>query len=119
MTARLPAAVCVTSALGLAQAVLLLLQPALSSRAAVSLANGSFETIGTTYNAALGGLNDSTGWTNLTGLNIQASSAVASSPPNGEFTSAAGSATGARYLRLVADESNPANRGAIAKMWAP
>ncbi len=92
----------------------LFLLPAIS-RGAVALINGSFEDTGTTYNGALGGINEATGWTNLSGLTIQAASVPASNPPNAEFTSTAGTATGSRLLRLVADSSSPGNRGAIAQ----
>jgi hypothetical protein len=75
--------------------------------AAVTLNNGSFETTVTLYLAALGDLYEASGWTNLSPTtNFQASSAVAANPPNGEFTSAAGTATGSRYLRLVNDVGN-------------
>ena len=55
--------------------------------AAVTLNNGSFETTGTLYLAALGDLYEASGWTNLSPTtNFQASSAVAagmdgSAPP--------------------------------------
>jgi hypothetical protein len=78
-----------------------------SVHAVVGLTNGSFETTGTVYLGALGGLSEASGWTNLSPItNFQASSAVAANPPNGEFTSPAGTATGSRYLRLVADGGN-------------
>jgi hypothetical protein len=78
-----------------------------SAHSGVTLTNGSFETTGTSYFAALGGLNEASGWTNLSPTtNFQASSAVAVNPPNDEFTSAAGTATGSRYLRLVNDVGN-------------
>jgi hypothetical protein len=78
-----------------------------SVHAVVGLTNGSFETTGTVYLGALGGLSEASGWTNLSpSTNFQASSAVAANPPNGEFTSPAGTATGSRYLRLVADGGN-------------
>jgi hypothetical protein len=77
------------------------------AHAAVTLTNGSFETTGALYLAALGNLHEASGWTNLSPTtNFQASSAVAVNPPNGEFTSTAGTATGSRYLRLVADGAN-------------
>ena len=80
---------------------------ATSAQAAVTLANGSFEATGTEYLAGIGGLNEATGWANLSATtNYQAASAQAANPPNGEFTSAAGTATGSRYLRLVADQAN-------------
>ena len=73
----------------------------------VTLTNGSFETAGAISDAALGGLYDANGWINLSPTtSIQASSAVAANPPNNEFTSTAGTATGNRYLRLVADGGN-------------
>ena len=83
------------------------------ARAAVTLTNGSFETTGALYNTAIGGLNEASGWTNLSPTtNFQASSAVAANPPNAEFTSAAGTATCSRYLRLAADGGNV---GALAQ----
>ena len=73
----------------------------------VTLPDGSFETTGVLYSTAIGGLYEANGWTNLSPTtNIQASSALAANPPNGEFTSTAGTATGSRYLRLVADAGN-------------
>lgn len=70
----------------------------------VTLPDGSFETTGASYTTAIGGLYEASGWTNLSPTaSIQASSAVAANPPNAEFTSTAGTATGSRYLRLVAD----------------
>jgi hypothetical protein len=82
-------------------------QIASPGHAAVTLTNGSFETTGALCNTAIGGLHEANGWTNLSPTTpIQASSAVAANPPNGEFTSAAGSATGNHYLRLVADGGN-------------
>jgi hypothetical protein len=73
----------------------------------VSLINGSFETAGTLSDAALGGLHEASGWTHLLPTtSIQTSSAVAANPPNPEFTSTPGTATGCRYLRLVADSGN-------------
>ncbi len=86
--------------------------------AAVTLTNGSFEATGITYLAALGDLKEASGWINLTpgsGVQFQASSALASNPPNGEFTSGSGTATGSRYLRLVSDTADPNSRGAIAQ----
>ena len=74
---------------------------ATSAHAAVTLANGSFESTGTEYLAGIGGLNEATATTDF-----QAASAQAANPPNSEFTSAAGTATGSRYLRLVADQAN-------------
>jgi len=72
-----------------------------------TLTNGSFETAGAMSDAALGGLHEANGWINLSPTtSIQASTAVAANPPNGEFTSTAGTATGSRYLRLVADGGN-------------
>lgn len=88
--------------------------PLALSHAAVTLTNGSFESIGAQYNPAIGGLYEATDWTNLSGLNIQASSAVASNGVNPEFTG--GSPAGSRYLRLVADVNNPANQGTIAQL---
>jgi hypothetical protein len=83
------------------------------AQAAVTLTNGSFETTGTLYLGALGGLYEASGWTNLSPItNFQASSALAGNPPNGEFTSTPGTATGSRFLRLVADEGNV---GALAQ----
>ena len=80
---------------------------ATSAQAAVTLANGSFEATGTEYLAGIGGLNEATGWANLSATtNYQAASAQAANPPNGEFTSTAGTATGSRYLRLAADAAN-------------
>lgn len=77
------------------------------AHAAVSLTNGSFESIGTQYSAAIGGLNAATGWINLSATtDYQASSAQTSNPPNDEFSSTAGTATGSRYLRLASDETN-------------
>ncbi|MBL8209444.1 MAG: PEP-CTERM sorting domain-containing protein [Bryobacterales bacterium] len=77
------------------------------AEAAVVLVNGSFETIG----ASLGsGLFEATGWTNLSSLPIQASSA----PSGFEATSAAG-VTGSRYLRLASDNPDPSNTGFIVQ----
>jgi hypothetical protein len=77
------------------------------TQAAVTLTNGSFETIGTQYNPAIGGLYAATGWTNLSPtINFQASSVLAVRSSNAEFTSPAGTATGFRYMRLVNDEGD-------------
>ena len=101
--------------LKLASAALGLL--AFQSQGAVTLTNGSFESTGTTYMGVLGGLDEASGWTNLTensSLLIQASSALADYDFNPEFTSEPGSATGSRYLRLASD--GPAyNRGVTAQ----
>jgi hypothetical protein len=86
--------------------------------AAVSLTNGSFETTGALTLNALGGIFEAAGWTNLTGnagVLFQAGSAVAANPPNGEFTSAPGTATGSRYLRLAADPGGSAIWGKTAQ----
>ena len=80
------------------------------SRAAVVLTNGSYETTGTRYTTALGGLYQASGWTNLSSLSIQASSMLAGQ----EGTPAAG-ATGSRILRLVSDNPHPANTGFIVQ----
>lgn len=88
------------------------------THAAVSLTNGSFESTGALYLNALGGINEATGWTNLTGnpgVLFQAGSTPASNPPNPEFTSAPGSATGLRYLRLAADPGGSAIWGVTAQ----
>lgn len=98
--------------------LLLALNVAGSASAAVVLTNGSFESTGGLYLGALGGLNEPVGWTNLTGnagVLFQASSALASVAFNPEFTSAAGSAAGARYLRLASDPGGPAIWGATAQ----
>lgn len=78
----------------------------LASQAAIVLTNGSFEAIGSQYSA---GMYQATGWTNLSGLNIQASSAV----KGFENTNAAG-ATGDRILRLASDVTDT-NIGFIAQ----
>ena len=77
---------------------------------AIVLTNGSFETTGALYNGALGGLYESSGWTNLSGLNIQASSM-----PAGQEGTAASGATGSRILRLVSDAPDPTNTGLIVQ----
>ena len=81
-----------------------------NATAAVVLTNGSFETLGALYSGALGGLNAASGWTNNSGLNIQASSMLAGQ----ELTNAAG-VTGARILRLVSDNPDPGNTGFIVQ----
>jgi PEP-CTERM motif len=68
------------------------------SQAAVVLVNGSFETTGASFSPVIGGLNAASGWTHLSGLNIQAASAL----PGFEGEQPAG-ATGLRYLRLASD----------------
>jgi PEP-CTERM motif len=80
---------------------------ALGSQAAVVLTNGSFESIGGSLPA---GLFLATGWSNQSGLAIQASSAAAGF----ELTNASG-VTGARFLRLVSDYPDPANTGFIVQ----
>ncbi len=79
------------------------------AHASVALSNGSFETTGTLYNGALGGLYEAPPWVNLsTGTPIQASSVPATKPPNGEIGAFGpspfpGVFTGSRYLRLNGD----------------
>jgi len=87
-----------------------LLAATLSTGAAaqVSLTNGSFEQVGQLYSPAIGGLFEASGWTNTSGLNIQASSALA-----GVEGTPAAAATGARFLRLVSDNPDPQNTGTI------
>ena len=84
---------------------------AIRAQGAILLTNGSFETVGSLYSPALGGIYAASAWTNLSGLTIQASSvpgAAEGTPPT---------TTGSRILRLVNDEgsSNPANVGRIAQ----
>ncbi len=82
-----------------------------AAHASVALTNGSFESTGALYSSALGGLYEASGWTNLSGLNIQASSM----PTGQEGT--AGTADGSRVLRLVNDvgDQNPTNVGLIVQ----
>ena len=89
-------------------ALLLLSQPTF---AAVFLTNGSFEAIGALYDPALGGIYAAAGWTNLSGLNIQAASMQAGQEGTRSST------TGSRILRLANDEGDlvPANVGRIAQ----
>jgi len=91
--------------------VALLLGSAGDTHAAVALTNGSFESTGTLYSGALGGIYEASGWTNLSGLNIQASSMLA-----GQEGTAA-TANGTRVLRLVNDvgDQNPVNVGRVAQ----
>lgn len=80
--------------------------------ATVTLTNGSFEDTGALYNPALGGLYEPSGWANLSGLNIQASSqSVGTATVEGLPASGY---TGSRFLRLDADIDNPAYIGTIA-----
>lgn len=90
--------------------VLIVLAGPFSSRAAIILNNGSFESTGAQYDLALGGLFEATGWTNLSSLDIQASSMLAGL----EGTSLLG-ATGARILRLASDEPDPLLTGFIGQ----
>ena len=89
------------------------------TNAAVVLTNGSFESTDASLNPALGGLLAASDWTNLTGnagVAFQASSALAGNPPNPEFTSPPGAATGARYLRLAADPGGSAIWGKLGQL---
>jgi len=81
---------------------------ATAAGAQVSLNSGSFEEIGQLYSPAIGGLYEASGWVNTSGLNIQASSALA-----GVEGTPADAATGARFLRLVSDNPDPQNTGSI------
>jgi hypothetical protein len=117
MSSRLFLSIRAASAFGLFQAAMLMLPPPSAAQAAPLLLNGSFESIGTLYNGAIGGLYEASSWTNLTGLNFQASSAVASSEVNPEYPGAAnGLSAGSRYLRLVADGAAAGNRAALAQL---
>lgn len=75
----------------------------------ILLTNGNFETTGTKYNDALEGLYEASGWTNLSGLNIQACSMLGGK----EYLPAA--TDGSRVLRLVSDGTTAANIGRIAQ----
>jgi hypothetical protein len=91
---------------------------ALQAEAQVAVTNGSFETTGTLYNGALGGLYEAPPWVNLCSLTIQSCSAPNSNPPNGEIGAFGPSPfptngfVGSRYLRLNADGAP--NNGATA-----
>ena len=86
-------------------AVLVLTVPV---QAAVVLTNGSFEATGVQYNPALGGLYEASGWTNLSGLNYQASSMLGSQENMPAATD------GSRVLRLDSDIELPQYIGRIA-----
>jgi hypothetical protein len=81
-----------------------------AATATMRLTNGSFEIVDVQYATALGGIYHPVGWTNLSGLNIQAASVLA-----GSEGTTAGGATGNRLLRLVSDVTAPANLGRIAQ----
>jgi hypothetical protein len=76
----------------------------------LALTNGSFEVTSTLYSPAIGGLALPVGWTNLSGLNYQASSML-----KGAEGTAASGATGSRILRLVSDLTTLYNQGCIAQ----
>lgn len=94
----------------LAAALILIAGSAGTARATIALTNGSFESTGALYNPALGGLYQASGWTNLSGLNIQASSMLGGQ----ELTNPVG-VTGTRILRLVSDNPHPGNTGMIVQ----
>lgn len=78
-----------------------------SGQAAIVLQNGSFEA---TSGALAAGLASASGWTNQSGLAIQASSA-----PAGFESTVVGAVTGSRYLRLASDNPDPINTGFIVQ----
>jgi MYXO-CTERM domain-containing protein len=118
MTLRLPSPVRVPSALVVLKAALLLLGPAATSRAAISLANGSFETIeGTTLipPAPQFDIFKPVSWDILTvGTPWDAGSSSVTGGTGNFDSIASGSMTGARYLRLGSDFAD-SGFGAVAQ----
>jgi hypothetical protein len=81
-----------------------------NGNATIIVTNGGFESLGTLYSGALGGIYQAVGWTNNSGLNIQAASAGAGT----EGTNPLG-VTGNYYLRLASDCCDPGNTGFIVQ----